>query len=394
MKSIGKWVFLIGSASLVAILLTQTTRQLPPAVAQIAGGAPIASINQRYQTPRSYDADGLQELFDRVSRNGGVAYLPVGVYRINKTVRISGMGPFRIEGEGYGDWFNPTGSGFKCQPTRLLWTGPDGGTMLHIEKSIGQSIYNMQLDGNRKAGKLIHLTAEPGWGTGNQRFERVVFRDSDVAIQCGAREDEFNNGDIVYDEVAFVGCNTGLRVVNHQSVNHYFHTLYIQHTGLALDFQRGGNLFVSGWSGGTFDLLLKVGYGGPNAGIFHFLGGRPEMNGKTQRYARLVEAEPQDSAHVIFEGTQETGGPYDMKLPDNKDAAAFKLGPRATVNVRYHYHMRPALESTGGTYIDENSRWHGAPADQFAARRPAGRVEISQPADIKGAKLDSVNIDQ
>ena len=50
-------------------------------------------------------------MLNRVARNGGVAHLPGGVYRINRTIRVDGLGPIRIEGEGYGEGGGPESQG-------------------------------------------------------------------------------------------------------------------------------------------------------------------------------------------------------------------------------------------------------------------------------------------
>jgi hypothetical protein len=379
-------------AQLYALFLLTLLVLSPPVSAQITGSTPQqpGPVWNRYLTPRSMDGDGIAELIERVARNGGVAHLPGGIYRINKTISLDGVGPIRIEGESFGLHVNPKGGGFRAQATRLVWTGPAGGTMILLNGAVGQSFSNLHLDGGGKARTLVQLSARPGWGTGNQRWTRVLFSDADTAIQCGTEEGEFNNADVLYDEVVFLNCKTGLRTMNHQSVNHHFRSFNAHQIETTFDFVRGGNLYVDGWAAGTFDLLLRVGYGGPNAGTFRFVAGRPEMNGSTKRYARLVDAEPKDSAQIVLEGTQETGGPYDDKLPDNSSQAVFRVGPRATVVVRDHYHMRPALDMAGGVYRDRDSRWQNPImemifADKAAAARPAGRVDVTGAMDINGA---------
>lgn len=354
------------------------------------GGSDGRPLAARLETPRSRDADGLEELFRRVARDGGVAYLPGGVYRIDRTIRLEQLGPFRIEGEGYGDLFAPERTGFLSKPTRLLWTGPKGGTLLAIDRSIGQSFRDLQLDGGGTAGRLVHLTSAPGWGTGGQRFERVVLRHADTGIEAGAQELDINCDDLVVDQVRFVQLDTGFRTVNHQAVSFHFRSLTVQQVGTMFDFVRGGNLNVDGWAAGSFDLLLRVGYGGPNAGVFRFAGGRPEMNGRTRRRARLAEIEPFDSAEVIFEATQETEGPLDARLPDNSDEPVFRVGPGGSLIVRSHYHARPALRITGGSYRDENGRW-AVPPPKLPPERKAGgaapTIDIVNPRTLRGEPI-------
>ena len=386
-------LILLGLVAAAAAVLIMRLPSPQPAPAQILAGGEAGGAAARYLTPRSFDADGLSDLFERVARTGGVAHLPAGVYRINRTIKIDGMGPIRIEGESHGIFVRPRGDGFRAQPTRLVWTGEPGGTMLHISGSVGQAFSHIHFDGAGRAGRLVHLTARPGFGTGAQRFDRVLFSNADVAIQAGEREGDFNCADVLYDDVAILACNVGLRVVNHQSVNHFFKWLSVHQVQTAFDFQRGGNLLVDGWQAGTFDLMLRVGYGGPNAGIFRFVSGRPEMNGLTGRYARLAEVEPEDCAQVIFEATQETGGPYDAKLPDNAKDPVFRIGRGGMVVVRNHYHFRPAFELTGpGSYINQDSRWQIpiAQAIPDAARAPAGTIRITGAADPVGVPLPDI----
>lgn len=385
------------------VLFASIAAATAPAAAQLAGNpaAPSGAGTQappwnRYLTPRTLDADGIEELFERVARIGGVAHLPGGNYRIHRTIRLAGLGPIRIEGEGWGAYTNPRGDGFRAVPTRLLWTGPQGGTMFHLDGSAGMSFSHLQFHGGERAGRLFLLTSRPGFGTSNIRFTRALFTAADVAIQCGIDEKDFNNADLVYDEVMFFGVGTGLRTVNHQSLNHHFRSLSALHVGTVFDMERGGNLNVDGFAAGAFDLLLRVGYGGWNAGTYRFTAGRPEMNGRTRRHARLVEATPTDICRVVFEATQESMGPIDEKLPDNADEAAFKVGKGASVILRDHYHARPVLEQTGGLFRDIDGRWNGEDLGRIAAsgnssgRAGAGRVEIVRPSDATGVPLEEV----
>lgn len=367
-----------------------------PATAQIVpgGSAPAVAAPARDALPRTLDADGLEQLFQRVATQGGVARLPGGTYRINRTVRLEGMGPIRIEGEGFGDVFNPAGTGFKSQPTRLLWTGEPGGTMFELAGSIGQEFSNVLFDGDGRAGVLIQFSSKPGWGTGFQRFTRVAFRGAEVGLRFGKSDGDFNCADVVYDEVCFVSCGAGLQVLNHQSVNHHFRSLNAHHVGTVLDFQRGGNVNVEGWAAGTFDRLLNVGYGGVNASSFRFVAGRPEMNGYTKRYATLAAAAKVDNCDIVFESTQETGGPYNEKLPDNSAEPVFTIGEGAALTVRNHYHIRPFLQNDGGVYRDIDSRWHISPTDEGASRVSAGQVEVTAPRDVRGRRLEAFRRDK
>lgn len=376
-------VFVAGVAS--TLLVIQLINR--PATAQITNFSP--PLQSRFLTPRSMDADGLEELFNRVARNGGIAWLPGGVYRINRTIRIDGLGPIRIEGEGQGDFFNPEGTGFKSQPSRLVWTGEPGGTMLSIDYSSGLSFSHMQFDGRGRAGKLVQLRSKPGWGAGNLRFTRVVFRAADVGLQCGEDEKEPNSADNVYDEVTFVGCKIGFKTVNHQSVNHHFRSLGVQQCGVALDFERGGNLNVDGWSATNFDLFLRISTGGPNAGIFRLVAGRPEMAGLTKRFARLLEAKDLHSCQVIFEATQETGAPINDRLTDNSTEPVFEIGNKTMLSLRNHYHFRPSVKMDGGVYIDEDGRWdmNVVPDDPAQSQINGGTVRIVSPRNLAGEML-------
>lgn len=379
----------------------RASAQLTPAP---SGAGPAAPPWNRHLTPRTLDADGIEELFERVARNGGIAHLPGGNYRINRTIRLVGLGSIRVEGESVGAFSTLRPGGFRAVPTRLLWTGEPGGTMFHLDGSVGQSFSHMQFHGGGtpdrrgRAGRLFLLTSRPGWGTCCQRFTRVLFTEAEVAIQCGLEEMEFNNADIIHDEVSFTGVDVGLRTLNHQSLNHHFRSLGIFGVGTAFDMQRGGNVNVEAFAAGTFDLLLRVGNGGWNAGTFRFAAGRPEMNGLTRRHARLVEAMPADTCRVVFEATQESEGPLDQSLPDNSADPAFKVGRGASVILRDHFHYRPAVECTGGVFRDIDGRWNPEALQQLAAApaaRPgvaaqAGRIEVVSPTTSDAVPLEPI----
>jgi len=380
---------LVAVLGLIAGWLIQPTRR---AEAQVLTGEPITSIPaSRFFTPRSYDADGIEELIQRVARFGGVAHLPAATYRINRTIRIEGVGPLRIEGESAGDPFDPEKSGYKCRPTRLLWTGPQGGTMLHINDSNGPGFSNILFDGGARAGTLVQLNARPGWATGNLRFERVSFCNADIGIQCGTDEKEVNCADLVLDEVAMVRLKTGLRVNNEQSVNHHIRTLGFYRVGTVLDFERGGNATVVGWGGSAFDLFMRVGKAGPFNGTFLLAGGRPEMVGISKRYARLLETSDQlDTCDVTFQSTQETGGDFDDKLEHNDADPAFVLTKGATLTVQNHAHYRPFVSMNGGVARSVNGRWHFDPNMPAAVKATGGDVAIESPRDLKGKRFNEL----
>lgn len=307
-----------------------------------------------------------------------------GEIRVTRTIHLTRAQGVTLRGDSAGGPWWP--SGFAGTPTVLRWAGEPGGTMLVIDGSVNCTLEDLTLDGGGKAGVLVQIRSQPGFGSGGHRFERVTFRNADVAVRAGEAAGDFNCADVVYDQVTLINCGVGLQTLNDQSVNHHFRSLTARAVGTVLDIRRGGNVLVDGADVGTFDLLLRVGHGGPNAGTFRFEAGRFEMDGLNQRHARLVDAVGTWMADVVFDGCQETAGPINTRLQDNAGDPVCRIGPGAVVSMNHHLHSdRSYVSMSGGTYRDRFGRWPFIePSDERHYSRKGGRLSVVEPTNRIG----------
>ncbi len=108
---------------------------------------------------RSDDTAAIQKAINAASAEGrgAMAYLPTGTYAITRTLRISG------------DHFTVGGTGFMG---RLVWKGPEGGTMVEVRDADDVTIEGLSI-GSRDAGQMnnavdiLHL--------GSNRPSRVTY---------------------------------------------------------------------------------------------------------------------------------------------------------------------------------------------------------------------------
>lgn len=216
------------------------------------------------------DAAAIQSAIDAAARPNAPAstvYVPPGTWRIARTLRIPQVSGLTIRGAGQVPDRRTTGH---FGGTTLVWDGPAGGTLIEGRGSTYLTVSDLSLTGRPKpdspnrAGLLLHAAPLPGWGTGAWTVRNVNCIDADVGIQCGSVQGDLNCSDNLYERVGFIGCGTGFRSANDQSLNHLFVALSADGCGRILDVERGGNVTVLSGSfanGGE----VRFGPGGDNA---------------------------------------------------------------------------------------------------------------------------------
>lgn len=125
-------------------------------------------------------ANVIQDEIDALPLSGGVVQLTSDTYEIDETIVIgdatstlpSGRNGITLAGTGSGSSDTDLGPGRASAPTRLLWVGPPGGTMIKINGPVsGVVIRDLMLDGNGSAGTLIESQR-----SFNQLVDNVVLR--------------------------------------------------------------------------------------------------------------------------------------------------------------------------------------------------------------------------
>ena len=109
-------------------------------------------------------ANAVQDAIDALPTSGGVVQLDPITYLIDQTIVIgdatstlpSTRNGITLAGAGSGASDTDMGPGLASAPTRLVWVGPSGGTMIKINGPVsGVVIRDLMLDGNGTAGTLI-----------------------------------------------------------------------------------------------------------------------------------------------------------------------------------------------------------------------------------------------
>jgi hypothetical protein len=125
-------------------------------------------------------ANVVQDAIDALPASGGVVQLDPTTYLIDQTIVIgdatstlpSSRNGITLAGTGSGASDTDMGPGLASAPTRLVWVGPSGGTMIKINGPVsGVVIRDLMLDGNGTAGTLIESQR-----SFNQLVDNVVLR--------------------------------------------------------------------------------------------------------------------------------------------------------------------------------------------------------------------------
>lgn len=124
------------------------------------------------------DTPALQNALDALSSNkrGPALWIPAGTYRVTKTLTLAGGIGLSIVGD------SPATTTFK-------WSGPKGGTLLHIDGVAYSRFDRLSFDGAKTAGVLVDQSATQFGGarvfdTGNE-YADDVFEDASIGIQGG-----------------------------------------------------------------------------------------------------------------------------------------------------------------------------------------------------------------
>jgi hypothetical protein len=102
------------------------------------------------------DASSIQAAIDALPPSGGEVHLPEGTYVVGKTIKLGGKTGIHFSGSGSGSswWGMLSNSGASV----LKWTGPADKTLLEVSgRTEGTIIDNLVLDGNSRAGTLLHV---------------------------------------------------------------------------------------------------------------------------------------------------------------------------------------------------------------------------------------------
>jgi hypothetical protein len=283
---------------------------------------------ERYIEPDAMTGQAIVDAIDFVRANGDQLYLRPGLYTVNETMQLPGLGGMVIEGCAQA---NLDGFANGCGVT-LKWVGPAGQPMIRLN---GQhTIFRqMTLDGGGTAGAGIVIYSPPGWGSAWTKFEDVTYANiAGPCIQAGEVEGEPNSADASIVHCRFTDSETAFRCVHSQGVNFDFLCCDFQRLGTALDMPLGGAVRVHGGGGGYIDTFLRTGTGGHNCGPISIRDIRFEYAGKTVKYPTFVDAPFSDGGtKVILDGVSFADG--SQTGTDNADPV-LKIGGNVYCHAR------------------------------------------------------------
>jgi hypothetical protein len=220
------------------------------------------------------DTEAIQKAIDaaREYGNGALAYIPAGLYVLQKTLRVSGNDYF-VGGAGL--W-----------ATRIDWRGPEEAPVIHVENADQVQVGEMSLQ-RRKGVSVLHVGSEsPGFVTYDGLFGSRRRKEDEPKMQDGILCQNLAKGDTVLmkcvvGNLRFVDCADATILVRVS----YYGTLIVEGESP----ERDGFLGVlTRFSGGVWNVLVKNNhslvmsdYYSENSGnIFYFEGTQEDPPGR------------------------------------------------------------------------------------------------------------------
>jgi hypothetical protein len=202
-------------------------------------------------------ADDTAALQGALNSLNPVLFIPTGTYKITSTLTVTAKQGISIFGEG-------------PATTKLVWDGPVGGTLLHINACSYSRFNRLTFDGVGIADTLIDQSFVPGtpgafFDTGNQYADNV-FKNANHALQGGAH-------DIGASEVSVLRCifdtiGTGIWIRNFNALDWWVWNCTFKDCGVGITNDPGAGAFHA--YGCMFDNPTGIDWVLLNTGNFNF----------------------------------------------------------------------------------------------------------------------------
>jgi hypothetical protein len=167
-------------------------------------------------------------------RDGCVLYFPPGTYRITAPLSLKNANGAR--------WIGGliVGSG---RDTRILWDGPEGGTMLVMDGIAYSRFVGLEWDGQGKAGLGFHYQATQGFQT-EVTHRHLAFRGfSNAAVLEHHPNDGQALAETTFENCLFENCERGVAFLQFNDYDFTFDGCEFRHCGVAIDCDHG-NFYV------------------------------------------------------------------------------------------------------------------------------------------------------
>jgi Pectate lyase superfamily protein len=202
---------------------------------------------------RTDDSGALQRLVDAIYSGNLKARLnlPAGKYHLASTIVV----PYGVvgvfEGDGCTDTL-PWRRAVLGSATVLMWSGPEGGTLMGGIGNVSYSLRDLAFCGRTskgaaRAGILLHCRQDVtnSMGSGVSLIEQVTFADSAIAVQMGEESSDMNCADFTFIRPTFHTCDVGLLVLNKQGLNYTMIAPTGVHCKSLVTMRHGGHFFAT-----------------------------------------------------------------------------------------------------------------------------------------------------
>ena len=226
-----------------------------------------------------------QEMIDAAIETHEPLRLLYGVYNVAQTLRINQCCGLRVVGAGL---FDPTSTGpgwsqlGQAIGTKLLWTGPTGGTMLDITSSMDTRFDGVCADGNHSAAIGLGCWTINGWPNSATHVRNATIQNfTQAGVQFGkpSQPSGWNSDLSIMENVTFDGSPIGIQVCNDQSVGHVWSNItHGQSNKVCISLDQGGQVMIRGinQNGNPPRTFLRLGEGGCNVATVLISGGHVE----------------------------------------------------------------------------------------------------------------------
>lgn len=192
-------------------------------------------------------------------------------------------------------------SNFSLVGTVIMGNSLDSGVFNLQGSNIGirdLSIWGRSGEAVTKSAVGIQITKEVGLATGRNRLYDLGLIDLDTGLRIGNNNTDGSCDLVVCDRLWVQDCNSGVQVMNAESVGHNFQSSYFTDCAVAYDFQAGGKSVIGQVGLEGTDILLNTINQDANTGQIIF--GDVFVDAATTGIPRMVNSSSGTPLSVTF----------------------------------------------------------------------------------------------
>ena len=294
------------------------------------------------------------------SKTAGQVYIPAGTYLVSKTLIIEASRGLIIAGDGSRGFGTgaPVPPTIKDSSTALVWSGPDGGTLLETHWSGSGFFHDLALCGSSspidkphtRAGILFHSVSRSGGGNMINKMSNVSFCDAKFGIYMGGDKFLNNDSDVHYDSLTFFLLDTAFLSSHIQAVNYQFDWVFGLGCGTVFHFKEGGNAIINNAQLTRCPLAVWIEGGDKNSGTYLINNMRQEGGGTVFNRYQALRATTKEQALVHFINYDDVQWYWFKEfktLPAEKKKPLCEIGPGITAVFDTSIFSGPLASVTG-----------------------------------------------